>query len=140
LNNLPTTFERLGATLENAARLHQAGVTVAFMSGEAHNSRNLKQEAGNAVAYGLPWDDALAALTVNPAHIWGLADKTGTLEPGKQADVVVWSGDPLELSTWAEHVFIRGIEMPQDSRQLRLRDRYLNDQGGKPPVYRKPGA
>ncbi len=73
LNNLPGSFESLGATLENPARLYKAGVTIAFMSGDAHNSRNIRQEAGNAVAYGLPWDAALAAMTAVPARIWGIA-------------------------------------------------------------------
>ena len=97
LDNLPGSFERLGATLENAARLHKAGVTFAFMTGDAHNARNIRQAAGNAVAYGLPWDAALAAMTTVPARIWGIADRYGTLEPGKDADVVVWDGDPLEV-------------------------------------------
>ncbi len=133
LSNLPQSFDSLGATLENAARLARAGVTIAMMSGDSHNARNLRQEAGNAVAYGLPWDTALAAMTVNPARIWGL-DDYGTLEAGKDADVVIWDGDPLEVTSAAEHVFIRGIEMPQDSRQLRLRDRYLRRAGVEPPA------
>lgn len=124
LRNLPSSFERLGATLANAARLHQAGVLLAFATEEAHNSRNLKQEAGNAVAYGLPWDAALAAMTINPARIWGVADRVGSLDPGKDADVVVWSGDPLEVTVFAERVFIRGVEMPAETRQTKLRDRY----------------
>ena len=123
LANLPESFEEMGATLENAARLARAGVTLAFLTGDSHNSRNLRQAAGNAVAYGLPWDTALAAMTVNPARIWGLGDY-GTLEPGKDADVVIWDGDPLEVTAAAERVFIRGREMPRDSRQIRLRDRY----------------
>ncbi|HVT59137.1 MAG TPA: amidohydrolase family protein [Thermoanaerobaculia bacterium] len=133
-SNLPGSFERLGATLENAARLYKAGVTIAFMSAfDAHNSRNLKQDAGNAVTYGLPWDAALAAMTVNPAHIWGIADRYGTLEPGKEADVVIWPADPLEVTTFAERVFIRGVEMPAETRQTKLRDRYLQRGGGAPP-------
>ncbi len=123
LANLPQSFEEMGATLENAARLARAGVTLAFLTGDSHNSRNLRQAAGNAVAYGLPWDAAMAAMTVNPARIWGL-DDYGTLEPGKDADVVIWDGDPLEVTSAAERVFIRGLEMPRDSRQIRLRDRY----------------
>jgi imidazolonepropionase-like amidohydrolase len=124
LNNLPSSFDVLGATLENAARLHAAGVQVAFMSGTAHDARNIKQEAGNAVAYGMPWKAALESLTVVPARIWGLADRYGTLEPGKDADVVVWDGDPLEVTTFADHVFIRGAEIPMDNRQIRLREKY----------------
>lgn len=138
LSNLPQSFESLGATLENPARLYKAGVTIAFMSGDAHNSRNIKQSAGNAVAYGLPWDAALAAMTSVPAKIWGIADHYGTLEPGKDADVVIWDGDPLEVTTFADAVFIRGKAIPMTSRQLELRDRYKDLKGPVPPVYRKP--
>lgn len=138
LANLPESFESLGSGLETAARLHKAGVTVAFMSADAHDVRNIKQAAGNAVSYGLPWDAALAALTTVPARIWGIADRYGSLEAGKDADVVVWDGDPLELTSYPQHVFIRGVEMPQDTRQLRLRDRYKELSGELPPAYRKP--
>ena len=138
LDNLPGSFETLGATLENAARLYKAGVTIAFMTGDAHNARNLKQAAGNAVAYGLPWDAALAAMTSVPARIWGIADHYGTLEPGKDADVVIWDGDPLEVTTFADAVFIRGEAIPMTSRQIELRDRYKDLGGEMPPAYRKP--
>jgi imidazolonepropionase-like amidohydrolase len=137
LIDLPASFESLDATLENAARLHKAGVTVAFMTGEAHNSRNIRQAAGNAVAYGLPWDAALAAMTSVPARIWGIADRYGTLEPGKDADVVIWDGDPLELTSFPTAVFIRGREMPRTSRQIELRDRY-REKSPTPPAYRRP--
>ncbi|HEX6940400.1 MAG TPA: amidohydrolase family protein [Longimicrobiales bacterium] len=136
LVNLPNSFEQLGATLENAARLEAAGVTVAFGTFDAHNSRNLKQAAGNAVAYGMPYDAALRAVTVNPARIWGVADRYGTLEVGKDADVVVWSGDPLEFTTTVEHVFIRGREIPKESRQRELFERYRTLGGAMPPAYR----
>jgi imidazolonepropionase-like amidohydrolase len=138
LDNLPGSFETLGATLENAARLHKAGVTIAFMSGDAHNARNIKQAAGNAVAYGLPWDAALAALTSVPARIWGLADSYGTLEPGKDADVAIWGSDPLEVTTFPDAVFIRGVQMPMKTRQTELRDRYKDLSGPLPPAYGKP--
>jgi imidazolonepropionase-like amidohydrolase len=138
LDDLPTSFEKLGATLENAARLHRAGVTFAFMSGDSHNARNLRQGAGNAVAYGLPWDEALKAMTVNPARIWHLDDRLGSLEPGKEADLVIWDGDPLEVTTGAVQVFIRGVEIPMKSRQTELRDRYKNLGGPLPPAYDKP--
>ncbi len=133
--NLPSAFERLGATLENAARLARAGVEIAFMTGEAHNSRNLRQGAGNAVAYGLPWEESLRAMTANPARIWGLAHQ-GTLEPGKEADLILWDGDPLELQTAALRVFLRGREVPQTTRQTELRDRYKTLGGDLPPAYR----
>ena len=138
LDDRPERFEVAGATLENAARLQKAGVTLAFMSGEAHNARNIRQLAGNAVAYGMPWDAALASLTSVPARIWGIADRYGTIEPGKDADVVIWDGDPLEVTTAAERVFIRGVEMPMKSRQTELRDRYKDLAGPLPPAYRHP--
>lgn len=137
LANLPSSFEGLGSTLESPALLHKAGVTVAFMSGDAHDARNIRQAAGNAVSYGMPWDAALAALTTVPARLWGLADRYGTLEPGKDADVVIWDGDPFEVTSFPTHVFIRGAEMPQDSRQLRLRDRYKDLSGDLPPAYKQ---
>jgi len=140
LANLPASFETLGATLANAGRLHRAGVNLAFMSGSAHGSRNLRQDAGNAVAHGLPWEAALAALTTAPAEIWGIADSYGRIAPGYDADLVIWDGDPLELTSYPEHVFIRGEEMPQESRQLLLRDRYLDlpKEGERSPAYRRP--
>jgi imidazolonepropionase-like amidohydrolase len=142
LGNLPSSFEALGATLANAARLHAAGVPVAFMSGDSHNARNLRQDAGNAVAWGLPWDAALAGMTTVPARIWGLEGTYGRLEPGYEADVVVWDGDPLEVTTYPERVFIRGEEMSPVTRQTRLRDRYLElpAEGERPPAYRRPGV
>jgi imidazolonepropionase-like amidohydrolase len=136
IENLPGSFESMGATLENAARLHRAGVTFAFMTGESHNSRNIRQQAGIAVANGLPWDVSLAAMTSIPARLWGIAERYGTLEPGKDADVVVWDGDPLEITSFPEAVFIRGVQMPMESRQLELRDRYKDVGGSTPHAYR----
>ena len=88
----------------------------------------MTQIAGNAVAYGMPWDHALAAITRNPAQIWGIDSSYGTLEAGKDADVVIWDGDPLDLSA-PTAVFIKGVNIPLVSRQTKLRDRYrdLND-------------
>ncbi len=123
LTDIPT-FDGLGATLENAARLAKAGVTVAISSFDTHNARNLRQETGNAISYGLDRDTALKAVTLVPAQLWGVADRVGSLEAGKDADVVVWSGDPFELMTRAEHVFIRGREVPQETRQRELLNRY----------------
>jgi imidazolonepropionase-like amidohydrolase len=124
LNNLPGSFEALGATFENAARLRRAGVQVAITTGETFQAYNIRQEAGNAVAYGLPWDEALRAVTLYPAQIFGLADRYGSLEPGKVANVVVWDGDPLELLTRVSTVIVRGREVPLVSRETQLRDRY----------------
>lgn len=127
LVNLPADFDAVGATLENAARLHRAGVKIAFSLGtaESHNSRKVRQGAGIAVAYGLPWDAALAAITRAPAEIFGVGDRTGVLAPGRPADLVLWSGDPLEVTTVAERVWIGGRPQAERTRQTELRDRYL---------------
>ena len=126
LVNLPDSFDQLGATLENAARLHGAGVRIAFtnLNDGTHNARKVRQAAGVAVAHGLPWDAALAALTANPAEIFGLGAEFGRIAPGYVADLVLWSGDPLEVTTVAEQVWIDGRPQPTRSRQTELRDRY----------------
>ena len=123
LTNIPT-FDALAASLENAARLQKAGVTLVLSSFETHRAGTLRQEVGNAISYGLDREAALEAVTITPARVWGVADRTGSLEVGKEADVVVWSGDPFELTTHAEHVFIRGREMPKDTRQSELLKKY----------------
>jgi imidazolonepropionase-like amidohydrolase len=133
LQDLPSAFEALGSTLENAANLAKAGVLIAFGNGDSHNARNLTQLAGNAVAAGLPYEDALKAISANPARICGMGDRLGTIETGKDADVVIWSGDPLELTSAAEAVFVRGVRVPMVSRQTLLRDRYLAFERGKSP-------
>jgi imidazolonepropionase-like amidohydrolase len=123
LTNIPS-FDSLGATLENASRLSRAGVIVALASFDTQNSRNLRQEAGNAIANGMDRDAALQAVTLTPARLWGVADRVGSLDVGKDADLVIWSGDPFELTTGAERVFIKGVEVPRDTRQKQLLDRY----------------
>jgi len=122
--NLPEDFDTLGNTSAAAGRLHAAGVKVAFMAPDTHNSRLVVQNAGIAVAMGMPWEAAVDAISKNPAEIFGVADSYGTMEAGKDADVVVWDGDPLEVMTSADAVFIRGEEVPLVSRQTKLRDRY----------------
>ncbi|MDM7860383.1 amidohydrolase family protein [Alteromonas sp. ASW11-36] len=136
-NNLPGGFDQIGATLTNAARLHQAGVQVSIGM-ETHNIRLATQHAGNAVANGLPWQAGLASLTINPARIYGVDELLGSLEPGKQADVVIWSGDPLEVTSHAEAVFIEGEQMSTDTRQHKLRDRYMNLNSDKPMTHVRP--
>lgn len=140
--NLPYAFDELGATMQNAARLHKAGVNVVFgggMSADVHNTRLLTQHAGNAVANGLPYDAALAAMTINPAKLYGVDDMLGSIEVGKQADLVIWSGDPLEVTETAEQVIISGKPISMESRQTRLRDRYLKlGQSDKPMHYVRP--
>ena len=90
-----------------------------------------------AVAYGMPWDAALRALTVAPAELWGIGERYGSLEPGRVADLVVWSGDPFELLTSAEHVFIDGREVPAETRQRELLERYRSLDEPLPPAYRR---
>lgn len=126
LRNLAEDFDSLGTTGAAAARLHAAGVKVAFLPPDTNNTRLVPQSAGNAVAMGMPWEAAVDAMTVNPAEIFGIADSYGTLEAGKDADVVVWDGDPLELMSSPDAVFIRGEEIPLVSRQTKLRDRYID--------------
>ena len=123
LTDIPS-FDALGATLENPARLSIAGATVVLSSFDTHNARNLRQEAGNAISYGMDRDAALRAVTLEPARVWGVADRLGSIEVGKEADVVVWSGDPFELTTGPEHVFIAGREMSKDTRQRQLFEKY----------------
>lgn len=127
LENLPQSFDEVGATLENAARLHAAGVRIAFSLAdtEPHNIRKIRQAAGNAVAHGLPWDVGLAAITRVPAEIFGVGDRMGSIAVGRPADLVLWSGDPLEVTSLADHVFIGGEAQPLATRQTELRDRYL---------------
>ena len=126
LVNLPGSFDQLGASLENAARLHRAGVRIAFtyLNDGTHNARKVRQAAGVAVANGLPWDAGLAAITANPAEIFGLGAEQGRIAVGQVADLVLWSGDPLEVTTVAEQVWIDGRAQPTRSRQTELRDRY----------------
>ena len=101
------------------------GVKIAFASyNDTHNARNLPYAAGYSVAYGLPYDEALKALTINPAEIFGVADKLGSLDVGKTANVVVANGDPLDVKTDVKHVFIAGREIPMADRQTELRDEY----------------
>jgi imidazolonepropionase-like amidohydrolase len=138
LLNIPGDFATLGARQENPGLLRRAGVDVALIGTgsdpDAFNVRNIKQEAGNAVAYGMSWDDALRAITLTPAELFGVADRYGSLQPGRVANVVVWSGDPFEFSTRVEHVFVRGVRRMTPSRQDELMQRYRT----LPPAYGVP--
>ncbi len=135
--DLPVRFESLASRSDAAAILFKAGVRIAFSGDEpaagSHNSRNIRQLAGNAVARGLPWDAALAAITANPAMIYGLDSTLGTLEVGKQASFVLWDGDPLEITSSAVQVYAAGRALPMTSRQTELRDRYAQRRRATPP-------
>lgn len=126
LENLPGTFDQLGASMENAARLHKAGVPVSFthFTAPTHDAHKVRQAAGVAVAHGLPFEAALAALTSAPAEIFGVGKDLGRIAPGYSADLVLWSGDPLEVTSVADQVWIAGRPQSMRSRQTELRDRY----------------
>lgn len=128
LSNLPDRLERLSARLDNAALLNAAGVRIAIApqpgTVDAQQARLVLQLAGNAVANGLPWDAAFAAVTRGPAEIFGVSRELGQIQRGYLADIVVWDGDPLEVMSAPTHVFVEGVERPLVSRQTRLRDRY----------------
>lgn len=124
----PKEDERYDAVYSLPAQLHARGVKVAFASYDDYTTiqpRNLPYEAGYAVAFGLPWEEAMRAITLSPAEIWGVADQLGSLDPGKIANVVVANGDPLDVKSDVKHVFIAGREVPLESRQTRLRDEYM---------------
>ncbi len=134
LDNIPRDFSTLGTRQENAALLQRAGAKLVIAGGaDAFNARNVKYEAGVAVAFGLPWDAALRAVTLTPAEMYGVADKVGSLQPGRDATLVIWSGDPFELYTHADKVFVRGEEVQRASRQDELMRRYRT----LPPDYRR---
>jgi imidazolonepropionase-like amidohydrolase len=130
LDNIPS-YDAPGIRYENAGLLTKGGAKVVLMETTTENTRNLRQEAGNAVAYGMTWEQALRAVTLTPAEVFGVSDRYGSLEVGKVANVVVWSGDPFEFSTGVEHVYIRGKEIPLRSRQTELLERYKT----LPPKY-----
>jgi imidazolonepropionase-like amidohydrolase len=146
LNDLPASFEMLGATQSNIGRMKDAGVKVAIgmiNDRDSHQLRYTTQYAGNLVslerlpgASGLGWDEAFAAITSVPADIMGVGDRHGSLKAGKAADVVIWDGDPLELSSAPTNVIIDGVEQPLGNRQMRLRDRYARPtEGNLPKAY-----
>ncbi|MCU0729880.1 MAG: amidohydrolase family protein, partial [Sphingopyxis sp.] len=146
LTDLPDTFDILAATQSNIGRMRSAGVTVAIglvEDSETHKLGYARQYAGNLVALtriprasGLSWDQAFATIASGPAIAAGVDDSVGTLRPGRVGDVVIWDGDPLELSSAPAQIFIDGVEQPMTSRQLRLRDRYLNPvEGALPNAY-----
>jgi imidazolonepropionase-like amidohydrolase len=120
----PKNYERYDAVYSLPAQLYKRGVKIAFASYDAHAVRNLPYAAGYATAFGLPHDEALKAITLNPAEIWGVADQLGSLDVGKTANVVVADGDPLDVKSDVKRVFIEGREVPMTNRQTELRDRY----------------
>jgi imidazolonepropionase-like amidohydrolase len=126
----PGANERYDAVFTLPAELAKRGVKIAISSAEAggpggaHSVRNLPYSAGFAVGYGLPHDDALKAITLNVAEMFGFGDKLGSLDVGKTANVVIANGDPLDVRTDVKQVYIDGVSQPMVSRQTRLRDEY----------------
>jgi imidazolonepropionase-like amidohydrolase len=146
VDDLPSSFEQLAATQSNVGRMAAAGVKVALggLAGSTGDQpKNLAQYAGNLVALtrvpgatGLSWGQAFAAISSIPAEISGQGGRAGVLAPGAAGDVVIWNGDPLELSSAPERIFIDGVEQPRDDHQTRLRDRYLDlDESERPKGY-----
>jgi imidazolonepropionase-like amidohydrolase len=143
LTDLPAGFEELAATQSNIGRMKKAGVKVGIgmiNDRDAHQLRYSVQYAGNLVALnkvprasGLSWGEAFAAISSEPAEIMGMGSQLGSLKAGRKADVVIWTGDPLELSTQVDRVFIDGVEQSLSNRQQRLRDRYRNPTPGALP-------
>ena len=128
--DFPRPDERYDAVYSLPAELYKRGVKIAFASYKVEHNRNLPYAAGYAVAFGLPYEEALKAVTINPAEIWGVAEKLGSLDVGKTANVVIANGDPLDVKTDVKQVFIEGRKIPMENRQTRLRDQY----GGVPPA------
>ncbi len=138
--NLPLDFDQLSARLDAASILHRSGVKMLFTGvawRNTHSAHLVRQAAGNAAARGLPVDEAIRAMTLNPAEVFGFADKFGSIEEGKIADLVIWDGHPLELLTRADQVLINGKVIPMVSRSTRLRDRYRELDTKYPHAYRK---
>lgn len=105
--------------------LARAGVKIAFQTDDAADVRNLPYNAALATAFGLDPDAALRALTINPAEIWGVADRYGSLEPGKVANVIVTTGDPLDVRSTVKHLFIRGQPVPFNDKHTELYERFM---------------
>ena len=143
LNDLPASFEQLAATQSNLGRMRAAGVSVSIgmiNDDEARQVRLETQYAGNLVALthipgatGLSWSQAFEAISAAPAEAVGLGDEIGSLRPGRRADVVVWDGDPLELATGVDAVWIDGVRQSLRNHQTELRDRYRHPQEGALP-------
>ncbi len=143
VNDLPAAFDQIAATQSNVGRMKAAGVTVAIGLIDDDDTRQAMhgaQYAGNLVALtrvpgatGLSWNDAFAAITSKPAQVIGMGSEIGSLQPGRRGDVVIWDGDPLEVTSGVEAVWIDGVRQPIETRQTRLRARYAHPQEGNLP-------
>jgi len=125
IDNIPNSFNELGSRLDNASMLYKSGVKILIGSHETHNAYLSRQGAGIAVSYGLPWEEALKGLTKNIVEVFKI-DKRGSLQPGYIADIVVWSGDPLEVTSFVEQVYLSGESVSTKNRSMRLKERYIS--------------
>ena len=125
IDNIPNSFNELGSRLDNASLLHESGVKILIGAHETHNAYLSRQGAGIAVSYGLPWEEALKGLTKNIADVFKLS-KRGSIQPGYIADIVIWTGDPLEVTSFVEQVYLSGESVPAKNRSMRLKDRYIS--------------
>lgn len=125
IDNIPNSFNELGSRLDNASMLYKSGVKILIGSHETHNAYLSRQGAGIAVSYGLPWEEALKGLTKNIAEVFKI-DKRGSIQPGYIADIVVWSGDPLEVTSFVEQVYLSGESVSTKNRSMRLKERYIS--------------
>lgn len=130
LKNPSRDYDDYLAPYENAGKLHKAGLLVALRTTESENIRNLPFHAGFAANYGLGTDEAVKAITINPAKMFGIADKVGSIEAGKLANLFVCDGDPFEMKTRISTLFINGWNIPIESRQTLLYDEYLERSPG----------
>ncbi|MCW8855927.1 MAG: amidohydrolase family protein [Kangiella sp.] len=140
MDNLPSSFESLGKRYDNAAILSKAGVKVMFLGQgflDSHNAYTVRHSAGNAVAYGMDYNKALAAMITTPAEYFGGDDAYGKIAEGFKAELVLWSGDPLEVTTLAEQVWIDGKATSMENRSTKLRERYKALDTDKNTGYRK---
>ena len=124
MDNIPDSFDELSSSLELSAILSNAGITVLFDTSRSHNYHLIRQGAGNAVAYGMDYLDAIAGLSANVANVFDLKDR-GSITKGYYADIAIWESDPLEPASIPSYVFINGIESDLTTRSSRLKDRYI---------------
>ena len=124
MDNIPNSFDELSSSLELAAILNKAGVTIMFDSSRSHNYYLMRQGAGNAVAYGMNYEDAISGMSKTVADVFGIQGR-GSLVKGNFADVVIWESDPLEPASVPLYVLIEGKEMDLVTRSSRLKDRYI---------------
>ena len=130
LDNPSRSSDKYDVGYSNAGQMQKAGIKVAIRTNETENVRNLPYNAGFAATYGMGWEEAFKAITLAPAEIFGVADKYGSLEKGKVANLFVSNGDPFETRTQIQHLFINGWKIPMESRHTLLYEEFLERDPG----------